>query len=296
MSTSTPPYAPPAIRAITAPLVTRAATPIPCAEALYVSLAQRLLSPTPRPHAHNLRARRKHAALCACGRLALPRRHTNGAHHATFSSFRFGYPPGALHAASPPRQLSLSRSSFPRWRYSSRYSFRCCFVPPPSPSRAAPSASRPSSRAASKAKNPYESYARVSLPVLRLSFLPVFRLFSGLGRRVSWRGALVSRLRHIGVGGARSGNVWLIRDSCARELALVLVSEWPRHLAVVVGVYRVARANEAAESAALRRSTVSVGAREGVVSGGALTRRRGSPTAGILQLRLARRVVVLRSA
>ncbi|KAJ7255976.1 hypothetical protein C8J57DRAFT_1517692 [Mycena rebaudengoi] len=34
MSTSTPPYAPPAIRAITAPLVTRAAPPIPCAEAL----------------------------------------------------------------------------------------------------------------------------------------------------------------------------------------------------------------------------------------------------------------------
>ncbi|KAJ7256064.1 hypothetical protein C8J57DRAFT_1721618 [Mycena rebaudengoi] len=43
MSTSTPPYAPPAIRAITAPLVTRAAPPIPCAEALYVPLAQRVL-------------------------------------------------------------------------------------------------------------------------------------------------------------------------------------------------------------------------------------------------------------
>ncbi|KAJ7255921.1 hypothetical protein C8J57DRAFT_566948 [Mycena rebaudengoi] len=43
MSTSTPPYAPPAIRAITTPLVTRAAQPIPCAEALYVPLAQRVL-------------------------------------------------------------------------------------------------------------------------------------------------------------------------------------------------------------------------------------------------------------
>ncbi|KAJ7255923.1 hypothetical protein C8J57DRAFT_1651274 [Mycena rebaudengoi] len=43
MSTSTPPYAPPAIRAITTPLVARATPPIPCAEALYVPLAQRVL-------------------------------------------------------------------------------------------------------------------------------------------------------------------------------------------------------------------------------------------------------------
>ncbi|KAJ7255986.1 hypothetical protein C8J57DRAFT_1517701 [Mycena rebaudengoi] len=55
MSTSTPPYASPAIRAITTSLVTRAASPIPCAEALYVPLAQRVrLTTALPPHAHNL--------------------------------------------------------------------------------------------------------------------------------------------------------------------------------------------------------------------------------------------------
>ncbi|KAJ7256000.1 hypothetical protein C8J57DRAFT_1473092 [Mycena rebaudengoi] len=43
MSASTPSYAPPTIRAITTPLVARAAPSIPCAVALYVPLAQRVL-------------------------------------------------------------------------------------------------------------------------------------------------------------------------------------------------------------------------------------------------------------
>jgi hypothetical protein len=84
----------------------------------------------------------------------------------------------------------------------------------------------------------------------------------------------------------------VIHDSCVRELVPVLVSEWLRHLALVVRVCRVARANEAAGSGASRRSTLSVGAREGAVDGAALTRRRGSRRAGMspggaLQLRLS---------
>ncbi|KAJ7213777.1 hypothetical protein C8J57DRAFT_1255939 [Mycena rebaudengoi] len=77
MSTSTPPYAPPAIRAITAPLVTRTAPSIPCAEALYVPLAQRVLATASRtqrcrrtcsPRSASWRCMRRstqHAALCA---------------------------------------------------------------------------------------------------------------------------------------------------------------------------------------------------------------------------------------
>ncbi|KAJ7256031.1 hypothetical protein C8J57DRAFT_1651445 [Mycena rebaudengoi] len=186
MSTSTPPYAPPAIRAITAPLSYAAAS-------------------------HNLHARRKHAARCACGRrtpaCSSPQAQ-NGAHHATFSSFRFGYPPPPpaffapflLPAPALPLVLLLLALlvPMPRWLPLCAFFYSrpllLCHNPLPLPRPLL--GATPVLERGLQAKNPYEGYARVSpFPVLRLFFH--FRSFSLVSHlfRPLWGRTLLPPLR-----------------------------------------------------------------------------------------------------
>ncbi|KAJ7255930.1 hypothetical protein C8J57DRAFT_1235850 [Mycena rebaudengoi] len=207
MLTSTSPYVPLAIRAITAPLVTRAAPSISYAEALVSLVLCHCLT-------HTIFALDTSTPLFvpvdAVPHAALPRRHTNGAHHATFSPFRLG--------------CCCFLETCRLW---------CGVVVGPSRRSGAMRGLSAMRRQPGFAVSRYDTGSWL-LPLLLVHGATQRSFAAGLGQQVatgvSWCGALVSLLHHIGVDGARSCNVW----------RGVLVSEWPRHLAVVVGVYRVA--------------------------------------------------------